>query len=72
MLRVPGGVEHVMDGLRPQQAFALAGCWLMPEVARSVLGRDASPPNDGHAEPDGSTPNGAHPEPEVASLPNGS
>jgi len=33
-----------MDGLRPQQAFALAGCWLMPEVARSVLGHDASPP----------------------------
>ena len=72
MLRVPGGVEHVMDGLRPEQAFALAGCWLMPEGSRRALGLDAAPPNSGQAEPDGSTPNGAHPEPEQALLPNGS
>jgi hypothetical protein len=74
MLRVPGGVEHVADGVRPEQAWALAACWLIPEAGRRALGLDASPPNGGQAEPDGSTPNGARPEPEEASLslPNGS
>jgi hypothetical protein len=28
MLRVPGGIEHVADGLTNGQAWALAGCGL--------------------------------------------
>jgi transposase-like protein len=71
LLRTPNRIEQITDGLRPEQAFALAGCWLI-EADRRALGLDASPPNSGQSEPDGSTPNGAHPEPEQASLPNGS